>query len=156
MTVPKSASTETRQAGAKGSLKRWPIIILVAILLIAGGLAVFAALGAFGKMMTMPNSSKTQFDTLAISDPVQLVFEITSIPSDKQLVGNLVESASDNVYHRTAETLTVTVAPDVNIVMGQTTDIKPGAVIQVQGRRTDTRSVAAQRIVILTGYVNVQ
>ena len=107
-------------------------------------------------MMDTASLSKTQFDGIAVGGQVEVVFEITSMPSDKLLVGNFLEPASDGAYRRTPDTLNITLATDTSIVMGQTSDVKPSAVIQIRGQRSDTHSLTAQRIVILTGYVTVQ
>lgn len=156
MDVSKSASVDSRHVRAKGLRKRWPIAVLVAILVIVGAAAILAARGAFGNMMNTSSLSKTAFDGITVGGQVEVVFEITSMPSDKQLVGNLLESAFNSAYHRTSETLMITVAPDTSVVMGQIAEVKPGAVIQIRGQRTDEHSVTAQRIVILTSYVTVQ
>ena len=156
MDVSKSAPAESRQTRAKGLRKRWPIIVLVAILIVVGAVALTAAQGAFRNMMDASSLSKTQFDGIAASGQVEVVFEITSMPSDKLLVGNFLEPGSNGVYRRTPEALNVTLTPDTSIVMGQTSDVKLGAVIQIRGQRSDTHSLTAQRIVILTGYVTVQ
>src|SRR5437016_5413282 len=137
MDVTKSAPTDSRTGKGNVLRKRWPLIALVAILIMAGVAAIIAAQGAFRNMMNPTSLSKAQFDAVAPGGQVEVVFEITVMPSDKLLVGNFLDPASGGAYRRTADTLNVALAADTSVVMGQLSDVKPGAVIQIRGQRTD-------------------
>jgi hypothetical protein len=59
-------------------------------------------------------------------------------------------------YRRTTNPVEVTWTSDTKLVMGNAKDIRAGAVVHVTGTVAGDRSIRAQQLVILTGYVQVK
>lgn len=156
MSQVSEAAVGTRSPAIKMIRKRWRILVTGAILVTVGLVAVIAAQSAFRSMTDTSALSQTQFDGVATGGQAEVVVEITSMPSNTLLIATLVQADSNSAYRRTSESLTITLSPGTNIVMGQASDVKLGAVLQIRGQRADAHSFNAQRIVILTGFVSVQ
>lgn len=156
MDMSKQGSVKARPMWLQALRKRWAVIALAAVLILAGIVGALAAQEAFQKMMGVSGTSKTQFDAIPVGGQVEAMLEIKAMPSDKLLNATLLEPVSDGTYQRTSTTLNINLAADTKVVMGQASDVKAGAVIQIQGRRDDEHTVSAHNVVILTGYVAVQ
>jgi len=61
-----------------------------------------------------------------------------------------------SVYRRTTNSLEATWTSDTKLLMANAEDIRAGAVAQVSGTVASDRSIQAQQLVILTGYVEVK
>ncbi len=72
------------------------------------------------------------------------MLEITSVSPAGTFAGRVLKK-EERGYARTRALLRVPLGPGTRFVMGDRSDLRPGAVVQVSG----------DRIVILTGYVRV-
>jgi hypothetical protein len=86
----------------------------------------------------------------------KLVVEVTECPPDGTIAGKLLQKKTEEIYARTATPVAVHFDAQTKIVMGKKADIHAGAVVHVTGAGRDDRSIQAEQIVILTGYVKVQ
>lgn len=105
--------------------------------------------------MKASSLSTAKFNAIATAGQAEVVVEITSLSSDRLIVGNFLEP-TDGAYRRTPDTLSATVTSDTPVMMGQKSDVRPGAIIHIRGRRTGSHSMMAERIVILTGHIAVR
>jgi hypothetical protein len=68
----------------------------------------------------------------------------------------LLRQDADGTYRQTAQFARILQSPATKIEMGQPSDVRPGAALEVRGvRKGQVMTIDAQRIVILTGYVKV-
>ena len=129
------------------------VFILAALAVLS---LVFVWSGA-GRMMRMQTqaASHSEFLQLKPQDSAKIVVEVTEA-SEARIHGNLLEKQDETHYARTGNTAEVAWGKDTALVMGKAEDIRAGAIVHVTGKVAADRSVQAQQIVILTGYVQVK
>ena len=110
-----------------------------------------------GRMMNMQTRAATafEFDQLKPQDATKIVVEVTDA-SELRIRGRLLDKQDETHYVRTTNQAEVVWNKDTPIVMGKADDIHPGAIVHITGKVAADRSVQAQQIVILTGYVQVK
>jgi putative AlgH/UPF0301 family transcriptional regulator len=84
------------------------------------------------------------------------VLEIAEAGSEGKITGKLLQKKTEEIYTRTATAVTVQSNSQTKIVMGKPADVHAGAVVHVTGTVQKDHVIAADQIVILTGYVKVQ
>jgi len=136
--------------------ERWAIVLLIVVLVGAVSLALLVATKGMQNMMQVSGLSATQFEAAALGEEVEFVLEVTDMPSGEQLIGRLLESSGEGDYRRTSGELTISLSSDARIMMGQSSDVAPGAILQVGGIKDDGDHVTAARLVILTGYLTIR
>ena len=82
--------------------------------------------------------------------------EIAEAGSEGKITGKLLQKKTEEIYTRTATAVTVQSNRQTKIVMGKPADVHAGAVVHVTGTVQKDQVIAADQIVILTGYVKVQ
>jgi len=131
----------------------WGVLIAVVVLLFA--LAVWKS-GATAKMMSAASSSEQEFSRIAAGSAAKFVAEITEVSAEGKITGRLLQKKTEEVYARTATVAMVQPNEHTKIVMGKPADLRAGAVVHITGTVQKDRAVAAEQIVILTGYIKVQ
>ena len=128
--------------------------ILLAILAASG--AAFVWRGA-EKAIRMQSgvAGESQLSRLRPQKTASVVVEVTET-SPGELRGHLLEKEDDTDYTRARDEADIRWNATTAIVMGQQSDVRPGAIIHVTGTVTNARNVEARQIVILTGYVQVK
>ena len=131
----------------------------VAVLLIAVGVVaiVFVLWNSVRRVgsMTAAAAGEQEFAQTNASEKTKTVIEIDSA-ADGTIKGKLLQKKSETLYARTDTSTVVHSNPQTKIVMGKDGDVRPGAVVHVTGVTGKDRSIAAEQIVVLTGYVKVQ
>lgn len=84
------------------------------------------------------------------------MLEIAEAGSEGKITGKLLQKKTEEIYMRTAAAVTVQSNRQTKIVMGKPADVHAGAVVHVTGTVQKDHVIAADQIVILTGYVKVQ
>ena len=97
-----------------------------------------------------PNMAQTKTGGTA-----NILIEVTEAKGG-ELRGKILKEKSKEVYARTGDQISVHPNAETKYVMGKAKDVQAGAVAHVTGVMQEDRSVAAQQIVILTGYVKVE
>jgi hypothetical protein len=105
------------------------------------------------KAETTAGSSQAQRKT---GDEAKLVLELTGVKASTSIDGTVLEKQTETVYRRTSEKTTVAFDSSTPVVMGKASDIHDGAVVHVTAKMAGDRTLHAEQIVILTGYVKVQ
>jgi hypothetical protein len=131
----------------------WGILIAVVVLLFA--LAVWKS-GATAKMMSVASSDEQEFSRSAAGSVAKFVTEITEVSAEGKITGRLLQKKTEEVYARTATVAMMQPSDHAKIVMGKSADLRAGAVVHVTGTMLKDHAVAAEQIVILTGYIKVQ
>jgi hypothetical protein len=110
-----------------------------------------------GRMMRMQTqaASHSEFLQLKAQDSARIVVEVTEA-NEGRIHGKLLDKQDETHYARTGNPAEVAWGKDTALVMGKAEDIRAGAIIHATGRVAGDRSVQAQQIVILTGYVQVK
>ena len=138
------------------SIKRsrpWGIFMLAGL---AAASLLFVWQGA-GKMMTMKTQAADPmgFRQLKAGDEARIVVEVAEVPAGR-IRGRLLEKQDETHYARTGNRAEIVWGKDTALVMGKAEDIRAGAVVHVTGKMAGDRSVQAQQIVVLTGYVQIK
>lgn len=126
-------------------------------------LAALAALslayvwGGAGRMMNMQTKSASQAEFAAVEpqQETRIVIEAASVRAG-HIRGTLLEKQDEQHYRRTASAAEITFTSATKIVMGKAEDVRAGTILHITGKVAQDRSVAAEQIVILTGYVQVR
>jgi len=134
---------------------RWLLMITV-----LGSLSLGAAITVGRRSMRMSASMAGAADqnALAASAPgssMKVVMEVTSV-GPGAATGNLLDRQRDDLYKRTVKLVNIHYTDATPVVMGKLADLHTGAVVHVKGTVRDDHSIAAEQIVILTGYIQVQ
>lgn len=109
------------------------------------------------RMMRMQtqSASNPEFVRLNPHDEAKIVIEVSETRAPR-ILGHMLEKQDETHYRRTANPVEVSWSSDTKLVMGKAADIRPGAVVHVSGTVAGDRSIQAQQLVILTGYVQVK
>lgn len=86
---------------------------------------------------------------------IKAVVRIESQTGPNAHSAELLESAGGTGYRGTASHIRVALGANTSVIMGAPGDIKPGAVIQANGAIDSARTLHADQIVILSGFVRV-
>jgi hypothetical protein len=112
--------------------------------------------GSMAKMMSAAAASDDQdFSRSAVGSSAKFVVEIASASAEGKMTGKLLEKKTEEIYIRTATAVTAQSNRQTKIVMGKAADVHAGAIVHVTGTVQKDQVVAANQIVILTGYVKV-
>jgi hypothetical protein len=129
------------------------LLMVVVVLLLA--LAVWKS-ETKARTMSAASSDEQEFFRSAAGSTTKFVAEITEVSAKGEIKSRLLRKRTEEVYARTAAAAIVQSNEHTKIVMGNPADVQAGAVMQVTGTVRKDHAVAAEQIVILTGYVKVQ
>jgi hypothetical protein len=126
-------------------------------------LAALAALGlawawsGAGRTIRMQTRapSNAEFVQLKPQDDARIVLEVVQ-SAEPRIAGILLEKYDETHYSRSHREAEVVWGKSTKFVMGKAEDVHRGAIIHVSGKVAAERSVSAEQIVILTGYVEVK
>jgi tetrahydromethanopterin S-methyltransferase subunit A len=100
-----------------------------------------------------------QLGATPVGEEVDLVCEVTARLSEHLFEGTLGEPSERELfrlYRRTEYVLRVHWSETTPVMMGELSQVAPGALLRVRGRRRAENEVDAERLVILTGVARVQ
>jgi hypothetical protein len=86
---------------------------------------------------------------------IKAVVRIESQTGPNAYSAELLESAGGTDYRGTASHIRVALGANTSVIMGASGDVKRGAVIQTNGAIDSARTLHADQIVILSGFVRV-
>jgi putative AlgH/UPF0301 family transcriptional regulator len=130
--------------------------VLIALIALLFTFVVWKS-GSMAKTMSAAAASDEQdFSRSAVGSSAKFVLEIAESGSEGKLTGKLLQKKTEEIYMRTAKAVTVQSKRQTKIVMGKPADVHAGAVVHVTGIVQKDQVIAADQIVILTGYVKVQ
>ena len=101
-------------------------------------------------------ADQSAFAQLAPGSKTQAVVEITSVDAKGSAKGKPLDRETEELYKRTNTPVANKFSDATPVVMGKLGDLHSGAVVHVKGTVGDDHRIAAEQIVILTGYVKVQ
>jgi hypothetical protein len=94
-------------------------------------------------------------DTMPTGTRFEIALLLTETATN-EVTGTVLERDQDGVYHKTNRVATIRWAPDTPLYMGQHEDIKVGGAFQARGVLSSANTISADRLAILTGYVEVR
>jgi len=109
---------------------------------------------AMRRMMDARTATEDALATAAPGERVDVAIEIASA-NEESLSGVLLERVADARYRRTQRTVAMRWTAATQLVMGSRDEIRPGAVVQARGRLCAGAALDADRLVVLTGHVEV-
>lgn len=122
---------------------------------IVAAIAILLYLGYTSIMGGAAPQTAQQFSASTPGSQAHIAVEVTSLPSQTLLLGNLLQKNADGSYSRTGKTVSVKWS-GTKIVMGSNSDIKVGAILQASGMLGADNVLTANQIVILTGLAQVK
>ena len=136
--------------------RSWPVLWAGAGVVIAVAIIGFSTWML--RDMMRPPASETAAQLAGRSSLVDAVVQVQSMGADGSLGSVLLSAQPDGSYIRTSTALHIERFGEARIVMGNTSDLRAGAVIGLHGARLSSQplSVGAERIVILTRYAKVR
>lgn len=94
-------------------------------------------------------------DTMPTGTRFEIALLLTETSTD-EVAGTVLERDEEGVYHHTDRVMTIRWAPGTPLYMGQPSDIRVGGAFQARGTLSSANTVTADRLAILTGYVEVR
>ncbi len=141
--------------GAKQGNVRGVWFVLVAVVILLFSLVVWRS-GSLAKSMSAAASNDQDYSTSAVGNQTKIVLEIGEAGANGKMTGKLLEKKTEEIYARTTTRVIVEWNAQTKMVMEKVGDVHAGAVVHVTGTVQKDRSIDAEQIVILTGYVKVQ
>lgn len=140
-----------------GPGRRGRMRFLLAGLLLAGVAAALLVPFLLVSARMGTNQAPATVRQFALASPgarITLVLEVTALPSGALLTGTLLRQDGGAAYARTGQGVTVR-WDTAQLVMGRSSDIRRGAVLQVSGRLDGGGALVASQMVVLSGVVQV-
>ena len=100
-----------------------------------------------------------QFKATPVGEEVNVTFEATAQPAEDLLEGMVLEPTERepfSLFRRTEHLLRVQSSEATRIIMGDASEIQPGAFLRVRGKRQTEGVVAASALVILTHVARIE
>lgn len=132
-------------------LKLLVISLVILFLLVA---AVWRA-SHFMRSMSVVADNASEMQQSPPAAKLKIVVEISEADASGLIHGILLEKKTEDHYTRTQTAVTAQSSQSTKMVMGKTEDVHKGAVVHITGTRGTDGKIAAEQIVILTGYVKV-
>jgi hypothetical protein len=142
-----AVSTATRRAF-------WIWSILAALIVGSMALAVWKAESRSAAMSAAAMSSGAA--AVAPGADVKWVLEISAVDPAGIVQGTVLDGKTETIYQRSTLRVIVHERVQTSFVMGGLADLRPGALAHVTGKLRSDRAVDADKIVILSGFVQVR
>jgi hypothetical protein len=107
------------------------------------------------RMMGPQPATVSELASAAVGTSFEVALLVTAI-GDGRFTGTVLERDGDGVYHRTEGVLPVRWPADAPVVMGSAGDIVVGGAVQARGQVAADRALDADRLAILTGYLELR
>ena len=127
-------------------------------LLLVGVIVAIAIPFSMGFSSMMGGTAPQTASQLAASTPgasAHVALEVTALSSQTLFTGTLLQKNADGTYSRTEKTLSVQWSAS-KLVMGSSSDVKVGAILQASGVLDRNGVLTADQIVILTNAVHLK
>lgn len=149
----------TDRAPALETPPRWWATRRGRLLLTALAAALIAAVAtpliAMRRMMDARPVAERAVAAAVPGEQLDVAIELAAA-AEGALSGAVLEQVAGTRYRRTPRTMAVRWTAATPIVMGQRDDVRAGAIVQVRGRLDARATLDADRLVVLTGYVEVR
>jgi hypothetical protein len=129
------------------------IALTLAVLVLLAGAALYVTCRSSG-MQRAAAASEAPFASLKPGDEAKLVLRLDAITASGADATNL-QKESETRYRCTGEKIHVSFSGSTPVVMGSHEDIHSAAVVHVTGIVGKNHELGAEKIVVLTGYVQV-
>jgi hypothetical protein len=113
------------------------------------------SVSAMARMMGPQPATVSQLASAAVGTSFEVALLVTAI-GDGRFTGTVLERDGDGVYHRADGSLPVRWPADTPVVMGKADEIVVGAAVQAHGQVAADRALDADRLAILTGYLELR
>jgi hypothetical protein len=132
-----------------------PLLLGLLLIGIIAALAIPFYLGFSSMMGGTPPQTAQQIAASTPGSQVHVAIEVTTLSSQTLLTGNLLQKNADGSYSRTGKTMSVKWS-GTNIMMGSSSDVKVGAILQTSGVLDKNGVLTAGRIVVLTNVIQLK
>ena len=147
-------TTANTEESKRRSRMAWTAII--AFLLALAGFAIWHSARTAASMSGAASSEENQFAQAQVGSKVKVAMEVASANAEGALRGILLQKKTEEKYARTSTQVVAHIADHTAYVMGKRDDVHASAMIYITGVVQKDRSVDAEQIVILTGYVHLE
>jgi hypothetical protein len=104
----------------------------------------------------MPPPANPPQAALTPGQKTQVALQVTSLHAGNRITGRILRPVDPTTLAHTQQTITVQFEPGAAITMGSSAGIKPGALLEANGTIAGNRTLDAESIVVLTGYVQLR
>jgi hypothetical protein len=133
----------------------WKLAMLILVVSFLIGFAVWRATHLAESMPVVAGSVK-DLQQAKPEDKTKIVVEVEDEDQQGTIHGKLLQKKTEEIYTRTGTAMVVQSSAETKMVMGKREDVHKSAVIHVTGSVRADKSISAEQIVILTGYVKVE
>ena len=100
-----------------------------------------------------PPLNFTQFKESALGKTIDVVLTVNDMPGERTVNGlflEMDEAEPFTAYHRTEHSVKAMWTTSARFIMGQESEIQPGAMLRIFGKLCEDQMIAAETIIILT------
>ena len=133
----------------------WKLAMLILVVSFLIGFAGWRATH-FAESMPVVAGSLKDLQQAKPEEKTKIVIEVEEVDERGTIHGKFLEKKTEEVYTRTGTAIVVQSSSDTKMVMGKREDLHKSAVVHVTGTVRADKSISAEQIVILTGYVKVE
>ena len=140
-------------------MTRIKIIVLVCLIaVLAAGALVWAGMSVMDRAggMVPTGTSAHEFETAAVGTQVKLIVLVERVSASGEVGAQILNKDAGGFYVRSGSRIVLTIPSDTDYLMGGRSDVKPDAVLQINGQVSSARHLTLHNVVILTGFVKLQ
>ena len=130
----------------------WPLIV-VACLVSIGAIGIDVMRRAV--TMRLADANPAFIASATAGTQVQAVVRIGEAMGNGAMTAELLAAAGGSSYRQTATRVRLALAANTRYIMGAASDIRPGAIVQVDGTIDAPQRLRAAKIVVLNDYVHL-
>jgi|HubBroStandDraft_2_1064218.scaffolds.fasta_scaffold00615_6 hypothetical protein len=146
----------TPNTGESKNKSRLAWSAIIAFLTVLAGFAIWHSARTAASMSGTASSEESQFAQAKAGSKVKVAMEVASGGADETVRGILLQKKTEEKYARTSTQVVAHIADHTAFVMGKRDDAHASAMIYITGVVQKDRSVDAEQIVILTGYIHLE
>jgi hypothetical protein len=146
----------TANTGESKNKSRLAWSAIIAFLTVLAGFAIWHSARTAASMSGAASSEESQFAHAEVGSKVKVAMEVVSAGADGTLRGILLQKKTEEKYARTSTQVLARIVDHTAYVMGKRDDVHASAAIYITGVVQKDRSVDAEQITILTGYIHLE
>lgn len=139
-------------------MDRFKLLALATVIVVAAGAAItWAGMSVVDRAggMATTGTSASAFAAAKTGTPIKLVVSVDRLTADGGFAAEILDKGVNDTYSHSGTHVAFHVPANAKFLMGGRNDLKPGAVLQVNGQIADARRLAVSEIVVLNGFVRI-
>lgn len=139
-------------------MDRFKLLAFATVIVVAGlaammwaGMSVVDRAGG----MAAAGTSANAFQAAVSGTPVKLVVSVDRVAPNGGITAEILNKSTDGTYAHSGRHLEAALPANAKFLMGGQDDLKPGAIVQINGKIAAAHRLAVDEVVILNGFVRM-